>query len=337
MSVNKDGVPLFAGAEDLDDMFISTMEEMDKDVESIIKINHPLWEHFVESNLIEYRDSIGTHVPVKLMSKLNSTVKSFSHYDEVDNTPQDALQEAKGNYGFVVGTQMYSYQELIQNSGAEQLVDLVETKTEQLSESMTIFVNDKFMGSQAADGREFDGLGRLMAVNTPFMNIDPAAEGYAYWNPQPGTKNGKPGGAQFALATEMQAGLRKLFRDCELVGRGRPTVLVCGEDLYDSQLAYWENKVQLTLEETHKRAPDAGLTFKTPRGLTVMYDPKLGAKEGWALNTKYGVKVRIHKGTNFKFQPWQMMEKKVAKKRDCLLAISVYTKRRNANGYINFA
>ncbi len=49
------------------------------------------------------------------------------------------------------------------------------------------------------------------------------------------------------------------------------------------------------------------------------------------------MKVRIHKGTNFVMGPWQMMEGKVAKKRDCLVYASVYCKRRNANGTMTFS
>ena len=70
-------------------------------------------------------------------------------------------------------------------------------------------------------------------------------------------------------------------------------------------------------------------------GRTIMYSHALPAKTGWLLNMNR-TKVRIHRGTNFTFESWQMLPSKVAKKRDCLTYAAVYTKRRNANGVITF-
>ena len=165
MSVNNTGVPLFAGIEDLDDMFIATMEEMDKDYSDEITIPHPVWKYLKDNKLIEYRDSIGTHVPWKIVDKPNSTVRSFTHYDDVDNTPQDALTELKFAYGHIVGTQMYSREELVKNSGKEQLTDLVSLKAEQLEISHANHFGAMLMGSQDANGRDFMGLGRVMTYN----------------------------------------------------------------------------------------------------------------------------------------------------------------------------
>src|SRR3990167_7400187 len=44
LSVNSTGIPLFAGVEDLDDMFMATMEELDKEVMDEVSIAHPFWE-----------------------------------------------------------------------------------------------------------------------------------------------------------------------------------------------------------------------------------------------------------------------------------------------------
>lgn len=332
MSVNSSGIPLFAGVEDTEDMFLTTMEEMDKELGDEISIAHPLYRYLKDSNLIEYRSSIGTHVPVKILDKPNSTVKSFSHYDDVDNTPQDALSEAKFAYGHIVGTQMYSREEITKNSGSEQLIDLVQTKTTQLEESMENHFADLIMGSQDSNGRDIMGLGRIMAFNQPCGGIDPTKDGYGYWNPQQGLK---AGGAQFALATEMRLGMRRLNR-ITTYRKNKPDVFVCGEDLYDAHQEYAEAKLQLSLNELKDQRGWGDFNMFQINGQTIIYDEAMPAKTGWLMNFKKHTKLRIHSGTNFVFENWQMMNNKIAKKRDQLLYASLYTRRRNANGYIEF-
>jgi hypothetical protein len=332
MAVNSSGVPLFAGIESLDDMFMTTLEEMDKEIENHIDIHDPLYKYLKKHNLIEYRDSIGTHVPVRLLDKPNSTVKDFSHYDDVDMTPQDALSEGKFAYGHIVGTQMYSREELTKNSGKEQLIDLVETKMEQLQTSMTNHFSTRIKGTQDADGRQIMGIGRVLAFDQSCGGIDPTAAGFGYWNPQKGVK---ASGAQFALATEMRAGLRRLTRLCTYQGEA-PDVLRCGEDVYDMMQAWAEEKLQLTLSDIKKSAGWGDFEMFEFNGRTIIYDADLAAKRAELLNFKKGIKVRIHRGTNFQFTNWKDVSGKVAKSRECLVYASVYTKRRNANGYIEF-
>lgn len=332
MAVSSTGVPLFAGIEKLDDMFIATMDEMDKEVGDQITIPHPVWKYLQDNKLIEYRDDIGNYVPVRLMDKANSTVRTFTHYDDVDNTPQDLLSEAKFAYGHLVGTQMYSREELVKNSGRTQLIDLVDSKQQQLEISMSNVFGATLMGSQDANGRDFMGLGRVMAYNSSCGNIDPTVPGFAYWNPQQGLKTG---GGSYALATEFRDGFRRLERLCTYRGY-RPNVFLCGEDLYDAFQSWAETKLQLRIDDLKDQRGWGDFEMFPYNGRTIIYDTDMPAKQGWLIDFKDSVKLRIHRGTNFTFNPWQMMESKVAKKRDCLTYASLYVKRRNSNGVITY-
>lgn len=326
------GVPLFAGLESTEDLFISTLEEMDKDVESEIDIPHPIYRYLKDNDLIEYRSSTGAYVPVKLVDKPNSTVKDFSAYDDVDNTPQDALSEAKFTYGNTVGVQMYSREELTINQGEEQLLDLVEIKQEQLETSMGNHFGDLVIGSQDADGRKMMGVGRIMAFGQKCGGIDPTVAGFGYWNPQQGLK---AAGGSYALATEFRAGFRRLVRLCTY-RQDKPDVFVCGEDLYDAFQAYAEAALRLSVEDLQKQRGWGDFNMFPLNGTTIIYDQGMGAKTGWLMNFKKYIKLRIHSGTNFVFDPWQMMESKVAKKRNCLVRAALYCKRRNCNGVITY-
>lgn len=328
--LNASGVPLFAGVEAVDDLLITTLDELDKEIVDVLTVNHPLFYLYKENNWIEYKDTIGPYVPVRLMDKPNSTVKDFTAYDDVDNTPQEALTEARFAYGHTVGTQMYHREELVKNQ--HNIIDLVDTMQEQLTVSMTNHFGSKIMGTQDADGRSVMGFGRIMAYDQSCGGITPTNPGFAYWNPQRGLK---PAGTQYALATEHRAGMRRLVRLCTY-NRETPKVWLMGEDLYDATQAYLETFVRMDpdMPRTKQQSWEDFEMFKY-NGRVYIYDQTLEAKTGWLINPKR-TPIRIHSGTNFTFEPWQMMESKVAKKRNCLLYASVYTKRRNANGYITF-
>ena len=334
MATDGSGVPLFAGAADADQLFMTTMEELDKKkgVENIIDIHDPVWAYLKRCNKIEHRSNISTHVTVKLMDKENSTVKDFTHYDDVDNTPQEALSEAKFSYGHTVGTQMYSREELVKNSGPEQMVDLIKTKQDQLQTSMTNHISMNVKGAQEADGRKPMGLRRVMAYNQTCGGINPTTAGYGYWNPQRMLKS--DGVTPFALATEHREGLRRLDRMCSYQGFA-PDVVMAGEDVYDAQQAWAEEKLRLSMDDIREKQGWGAHQMFTHNGKTWIYDPDLGAKTVEMWNFDF-LKIRVHSGTNFQMQPWQMMESKVAKKRDCLVYMSVYCTQRNRHGFGTF-
>lgn len=348
MSVNSTGVPLFAGIEPLDDMFMATMEEMDKLVSDEVTIAHPFWEYLQRHKLIEYRDSIGTHVPVKLMTKQNTTSQWYTAYADAKNIPQDVLAEAKFAYGQLGGTQMYNREELTKNAGKEQLIDLVEAKKDQLIVTLNSDFASALLGTQDADGEQPLGIGRIMDPTLAIGGIDPTLAGNEYWVPN---NTEKTPGVPFALATEHRDGMRKMYRETSLSAGGKklgdnnhtglgnkPDVILCGEDLYDAQQSWAEGKLRIGLDELKDSNGWGDYEMFTALGTTMIYEPNLPAKTGWALNLNKSIKVRIHRGTNFQFTPWQMMSGKMeTKKRNCLLYVAIYCRSRRANSVITFS
>jgi len=243
------------------------------------------------------------------------------------------LTEARFAYGHIAGTQMYSREELIKNQ--HNIVDLVEAKKDQLMSTLNNYFGDKITGTQDSDGRDFMGFGRVMAYDQSCGGIDPTVAGFSYWNPQRGLK---PAGTQYALATELRDGMRRLVRLCTY-NRESPKVWLMGEDLYNAVQAFQESFMKVSTKDV-KNQFNGDLEdfemFTDNEGRYYIYDAALGAKTGWLINPKR-LKIRIHSGTNFVFEPWQFVPGKVAaKSRQLLVYAAVYCKRRNANGYITF-
>lgn len=350
MSVNSSGIPLFAGVESLDDMFMATMEEMDKEVMDELSVSHPLWEYVQQKNLIEYVDEIGTHVRGSLRRYKNGTVKWVSGYDDADNTPAQLLAETKTAYGQLAGTQMYNREELVKNQGKQQLIDLVESKSDQLLEDLDTEFADTIIGTQDADGKKPLGIGRIMNPAVACCGIDPATPGLEFWKPYLVEKTPA---VNFALATEFRAGMRKLYREININGGGRTLgqsrkdkatlktgtgkVFVCGADLYDEHQKFAETALRLTIADLKSQQGWGSFEMFDYNGTTIVYEPTLGAKVGWFINFAKGIKIRVHRGTNFKYDDWALMSGKVqTKKRNNLTYMAVYAKSRRANAVVTF-
>ena len=329
-------LPLFAGTQDTEDMFLSTMSELDKDIVNQLKVDHPLWEYLQTNNLIKYQSDISTDITIPLLDKPNATVKDFTGYDDANLTPTDATSEAKFLWGHIAGTQMYNREEMVKNSGKSRLLDLIEIKTLQLKESINNHFSEKLMGDRDSDGRSIMGIKRILTVDITCGGIDPTKTGFAYWNPQIALKDADAQ-TKYSLADDLRAGLRKLRRLCTK-NKMSPDVFFMGEDVWDAHCHFVEGKsqVNLTPEQAQKFG---GFEMLVDNGKVYIYDEELPPKTAWALNFRNGaVQLRIHKDTNFSFQPWENTSGKIqTKHRHCLLYAATVCRKRNLNGTIEFS
>lgn len=330
-------VPLFAGVEDADQLLMAVMEEADKEgPEESISIWNPFYEYMKKKNLIEKRKDIGAYIPVKLMPYANETTQWVSGYDDAKNIPTKLYKQAEFGYGHLTGVQMYNREEVVKSQGESGILDLVSDMEDQLNETMNNDLATALMGSQDADGRTITGLGNIMAVNGACGGLDPTAQGNAFWNPQ---KIYKTGTTNYALATEFETAMFKANRQLTANGGkdgGRADLVLMGEDVYAATQAYYASKLQTTIGDLQSGKWDGFEMFEV-FNQTFIYEPKMAAKNAWFLNTKKGVKMRCHAGTNFTYTPWQIMEGKVqAKKRNCLLYVALYTRDRRLNGELTF-
>lgn len=328
-------LPLFAGTQNTEDIFLHSMYELDKELVNHLKVNHPLWEVLKNRNLIKYQNNVSTDIQIPLLTKPNSTVKSFTGYDDADLTPQDATEYAIFMWGHIAGTQMYNREEMEKNAGDSKLKDLMETKTEQLKTSINNHFATKLIGNQNYDGRDFMGIGRILQKNAVCGGINPTKSGYSFWNPQIALKD-ESSNTKYPLS-EHRAGLRKLRRKCTIANR-TPDVFFLGEDVYEIHCDWMESKSQIQYRKDEADMV-GGFEMLINNGKYYIYDENLPAKEAWALNFKdRGVQLRIHKNTNFSMQPWEMTPNKIATKhRHCLLYASVVCCERRLNGKIVFS
>lgn len=350
MAVNSTGIPLFAGVEDADDMFMATMEEFDAEIADSLVVAHPFWEYLQRYDLIEMPGEISTHVIVKRNTSRNPTIQWITGYDDANSTPAQVMGEAKFSYGHLAGRQMYNREEITKNAGKYQLIDLVQAKAKQLIRDLREEFANTIVGTQDADGRKLMGLGRIMDETLTCGGIDPAVD--TTWKP---ARIYKTGTTAFALATEFRDGIRKMYRYQSIYGGGvnlsqsggkdgksrgnkKRCVLLAGEDLYNEHQKWSETILRLSMDEIKGSSGWGDYEMFDHNGKTVVYEPALAAKEGWFLDMDEGVRVRVHSGTYFMWTPWEVLTNKVqAKARDNLTYAAVYSNDRRANARIVFS
>lgn len=335
-------VPLFAGVQDTDAIFLRAMDNME--AENLLEVRNPLYQWLKATNRITKVGEVEPYDEIPLLAVENSTVQWYQGYDDAINQPQDSTRSAKYIWGQLSGTQMYNRDEVLKTRGSETVLSkLVDDKTTQIVTTMSNRFATAMMGTQDADGRMMLGLGRVMTANVSCGGISPTDPNFAYWNPQVVLASG---GGNYSLATQLMQGLRALEIACAVDGYSVPDCFVCGADVYEAVQAYYDSKTTFQPGQGDKRhdassvsggQKSKGLWFTTASGKTFIYEPSLGAKVVWALNWDF-LKLEIHSGTDFTFTPWQMMEGKVAaKKRNCLLAVKLACKRRNYQGTLTFS
>ena len=122
------------------------------------------------------------------------------------------------------------------------------------------------------------------------------------------------------------------------LARNNGHVLICGEDLYNEHQKSAESALRLTIADLKSQQSWGSYEMFDYNGTTIVYEPALAAKEGWLINFKMGIRVRIHSGTNFIWTPWESITAKVqTKKRNLLVYACVYAKSRRANSRIVFS
>jgi hypothetical protein len=342
MANDRSTLPYFAGTQDTEDLFLATMEEVDKDINNVIDLKDPLWHYLKSNNLLDYRSDTGSGaMKFPIMDEDNGTAGEHTGYDDADNTPTNALGNAIYPWGHFHVVQMYNRQEMVDNSGKGQIIDLVEAKTKQAEISLTNRVATKLRGTQTGDGRLPCGLGNLVAYNTASGGINPTAAGadgtaQSWWNPKMIYKTGT---TPYALATEAEFrdGMADLYAECARYG-SKPDCLLAGKAVYRAHQRWAEGKLNLRLEDLKKDQGLGSWNMFSWEGSTIIRDDALPDKEAWALNFKDGVVVRVHRGTNFIWTPWESLQGKVAaKKRTLLLYMGVGARDRRSSGKIVFS
>lgn len=275
----------------ISDIVASTMEKRSKKVADNVTQNNALLARLREKkNLKPF--SGGRIIYEELSFAANANASSYSGYDVLPMAAQDVISAAEFNLKQYAAPVVISGLEELQNSGEEQLFDLLEGRLKVAEASLV---------NKIADGVYSDGTGNNskditgLALAVPqdptsgtYGGIDRAT--WTFWQ----SKLYDPGSTP--TATTIQQYMNTLWSYC-VRGSDRPDLIIAGSTIWGTFMASLQAMQQFVSADTAK------LGFPSTKYMTADVvldgtDSDLTATDMLFLNTNY-LALRTHTKRNF--------------------------------------
>lgn len=239
----------------------------------------------------------GRTIVQELNYQENGTYKRYSGYEVLNISPSDVFTGAEYNYAQAAVAVSISGLEMLQNSGEEAIIDLLEGRIENAEQTLTNNIAlDTYSNGTADGGRQIGGIQLLVSL-TPTSGItggiDPSV--WAFWRNVAfsGVTNGGAAVSTATIQTYMNRVYLQLVR-----GADAPDLIVADNNFYRYYLESMQAMQRVASDEL------AELGFQTLKYMNcdVVLDGGFGGgapiNTMYFLNTKY-LFFRPHADRNF--------------------------------------
>lgn len=248
----------------------------------------------------------GTHIMEEIMydDGGHGNTGSYSGYDVIDITPDSPISAAEYDFKQYAASVTISGMEILQNSGREQMIDLLEGRIQAAETRLRNRIAADIYGDGTGNGgKDITGLAAAIS-DTPttgtYGGIDRAT--WAFWRNQViscTSDVGAPMGPSTILS-----GMNKLMLACTR-GNDRPNLIIADNNAYEDYLSSLQ-AIQRVTSDTGNSLAAAGFTTLKYHGggsnADVVFDGGIGgnmpANTMYFLNTNY-LKFRPHSQRNF--------------------------------------
>lgn len=225
----------------------------------------------------------------------NSTYKRYSGYETLDISPSDVISAAEFNIKQAAIAVSISGLEQLQNSGEEQVIDLLEARIENAERSfMNNMSADIYSDGTADGGKQIGGMQHIIADagGGTVGGIDSSS--FTFWQNQVydfSDESATPG------SDTIQTAMNQLYLNCAR-GPDSPDLIVA-DNLYFRY--YWES-LQANQRFTDDKLGQAGFQNLKFMNADVVFDGGQGgsapASHMYFINTNY-LKLRPHKDRDY--------------------------------------
>lgn len=229
-----------------------------------------------------------------------NNANSYSGYETINISPDSPISASQWTMKHYADAVTISGPEMLQNSGKEQMIDLIATRVEVAQARLANKIDFDLHGDGTGNGgKALVGLAAIIATNpaTTVGGIDGAT--WTFWQNGSYTGTGLTGGALTASTIQKAMNAVALSR---VRGNDRPDLIYAGSNAYSLYLASLQSIQRITDEKMGA----AGFTAIKYYGSGGSADVVLGGGIGGNqdadrmdfINTKY-LKFRPHKDRNF--------------------------------------
>lgn len=226
----------------------------------------------------------------------NSTFKRYSGYETLDIQPSDVITAAEFEYKQAAVAVSISGLEMLQNSGKEAILDLLETRIENAIATMTNNIGSDIYSDGTADGGKQIGGLQLLIADVPTSGtvggIDRSA--YTFWRNYANVAGTAASSSN--IKSRMNTAMTSLVRNTD-----SPDLIVADTNYYNFYLESLQDIQRITSEDM----AGAGFTALKYFGAGKAADVVLGGGVGggcpantmYFINTRY-LKFRPHSARN---------------------------------------
>jgi len=223
----------------------------------------------------------GHKIVAPLMYGKNTTAGSYTGSDVLSTAAQAGITASEWDWKQYAASITIEGIEEAKNNGEEAVIDLLDTKITQTTETILENMDEMFLDDGAGNGgKDWNGLKNLAAtINNTIGGINASTN--TWWNPSVDTSTTSPSiknlGRRFNTLT---------------VGNDKPNLLLTTQDIYES----YEGLIQANQRFQDSKAADAGFENLMFKSAPILYDTYVdGGATGagstgnyfYYINTKY--------------------------------------------------
>ncbi len=226
---------------------------------------------------------------------------TYKKWDLLDNTPPDNLTRADFDWGDYYAPISISGDDEDQNTGDEQIIDLVKSRTKGAEKKIKdLMSNDMFSGAAGANG--YIGLDTMIGTGS-VGGIDGAS--YSWWVSGVDATSYTEG--QLVDSTDTDAYFKRLLQKAMRTAmhmNEEPNLIVTTPLIWDIYESVLEEDARYVKTGRGQKLASAGfpaLAFR--ESVPVIKDELCPAGHMYVINTNY-LYLRTHKRTNYLFDPF---------------------------------
>ena len=269
--------------ENLDSMYTTTYQlRRTKVVDQAFNAT-PFW-YKLTKNGKRRTESGGRWIEEPLQYAKNETVQFFGKGQNISIDDTQPLTVARYNWKYLAGSIVRYFVDDQRNRGKKAVIRLMNTKIDNLKDSITDKLEDSLIGDGTGDdGKAIDGLGNIVA-NTPttgtVAEINRAS--YSWWRNQYTSMTGE------SASVYLRKRMATMFNNCGKQGEGVsrfPDLLLTSQTVYEYYDAETFEIARIMIGD--KKLADLGFGELAYKGRPMTWSPALTDNNMYFLNTNF--------------------------------------------------